>query len=191
MGRKRQWESSGALAITGEANSHEGAAEAISGPIAERLRRGFEALGLTPYEARVLMALLRTGSATTAQLARLADVPRSSTYQVLEGLSAKQLTGRLSADGPAIWASPGSDEVFERLEAAQTERLRQYRQRATQVRELLAESLPDGPSVSMPYVHVLRGASQASRAYDDLLAEANNELMMFTRPPYAAPIGTP
>lgn len=191
MGRKRQWESSGALAISGEANSREGAAEAISGPVAERLRRGFEALGLTPYEARVLMALMRAGSATTSELARLADVPRSSTYQVLEGLSAKQLSGRLSADGPAIWASPGRDEVFERLEAAQGDRLRQYCQRASEVRELLAESLPDGPSVSMPYVQVLRGAAQASRSYDDLLDEAEKDLMMFTRPPYAVPIGRP
>lgn len=166
-----------------------GSAEAISGMAAERIRRGFEALGLTPYEGRVLLALLRSGSATTHQLAVLADVPRSSTYQVLEGLRTKQLADQLPVEGPAIWASPGRDEVLDRLEAAQEERLRQYQSRATQLRDLLAKELPDGPSVSMPYVHILRGTAQASMTYDELLGEAKEELVMFTRPPYASPIG--
>ncbi len=191
MGRKRQWESTGPLAAEGEANSGAGSAEAISGTAAERLRRGFEVLGLTPYEARVMLALLRTGSATTQQLAVLADVPRSSTYQILEGLRAKQLADQLPVDGPAVWASPSRDEVVDRLEAAQEERLRQYQARATQLRDLLARDVPEAPSVSMPYVHILRGSSQSSLAYDDLLGEAKRELVMFTRPPYAAEVGTP
>ncbi len=57
-------------------------------PLPEALRQEFAELGLSPYERAVLLALLRLGSATTLQLAKVADVPRTSTYQVLEDLRA-------------------------------------------------------------------------------------------------------
>jgi sugar-specific transcriptional regulator TrmB len=158
-----------------------------SGPIPEGLLHEFEQLDLSPYEARVLLALLRLGSANTAQLARHSAVPRTSTYQVLEELNRKGLAQRMSVEGPAVWASPGREEVFDRIDAAQEERLRQYRTRTARLREELARTFPENPDAAGPYVHVIQGASQVSSIYDKLLAEVQDELLVFNRPPYSLP----
>ncbi len=158
-----------------------------SGPLPDTLLREFEQLELSPYEARVLLALLRLGSANTAQLARHSGVPRTSTYQVLEELNRKGLAQRLSVEGPAVWASPGREEVFDRLDAAQEERLRQHRARTARLREVLAQTFPEAPDAAAPYVHVVQGASQVSTIYDRLLAEVESELLVFNRPPYSFP----
>jgi len=79
----------------------------------EAIQREFEELGLSPYQAGVLLALMRLGSANSLQLARASAVPRTSTYQVLEELGLKGLAVRIPGDGPAVWASPGREEVFQ------------------------------------------------------------------------------
>lgn len=157
----------------------------LTGTTPESLVREMEELCLSPYEARIVLALLRLGSANSSQLARQSGVPRTSTYQVLEELNRKGLAQRLSVEGPAVWASPGRDEVLDRLNAAQEERLRQHQARADRVREMLAEAIPDGPAGVFPYVHVIQGATQVSGMYERLLREVEDELLVFNRPPYS------
>lgn len=160
----------------------------------ETLRHTLEDLGLSPYEARVLLALLRNGSSSSSQLGRLADVPRTSTYAVLESLSERGLAHRLPGDGPTMWATPGVDEVLDRLEAAkaaaQEEQLRQFRSRLDEARRLLAETVTAQPSVSLPYVHFVRGAPQVRKAFEQLITEACGEVLMSNLPPYTWDPGT-
>lgn len=151
----------------------------------EALAYELEELGLSPYEARVLLGLLRLGAVTTAQLARQSGVPRTSTYQVLNDLSERGLAARVATDGPAMWASPGRDEVFERLHAIEEERLRQHRARADRLREKVAEAFPEDPLPGGPYVHLIQSATQVSQMYDRLLAGAQSELLVFSRAPYS------
>jgi sugar-specific transcriptional regulator TrmB len=163
---------------------HPGGVE--SGSLTETLVREFEELDLSPYASRVLVTLLRVGSANSAELARLCGVPRTSTYQIIEELSRKGLAERLAIEGPATWVSPGREAVLERLDALHDERLREQRARTVRIRELLATTLPDGPMMTAePYVHVLVGASQVVGSYDRLVSEAESELLVFNRPPYS------
>ena len=158
---------------------------AAFGAMAENILREFEGLELSPYAARVLVALLRVGSANSAELARLSGVPRTSTYQIIEELSRKGLAERLGVDGPATWASPGRDEVLDRLDALQEERLHQQQARTARIRQLLASTFPETPSVAGRYVHVLIGVAQVATMYDRLVAAAQSELLVFNRPPYS------
>ena len=159
----------------------------MSGPIPETLVDEFEHLDLSPYEARVLLALLRLGSANTAELARHSGVPRTSTYQVLEELNRKGLAQRLSVEGPATWGSPGRDEVFDRLDAAEEERLRQHLARTARLRTELARNFPEASDAAGIYVHVIQGAAQVRSIYDRMLSEVQEELLVFNRPPYSFP----
>lgn len=153
-----------------------------------------EQLGLNAYEARVLVALLRLGSANTSDLAKASGVPRTSVYQVLTALSAKRVAERVPLDGPAVWTTPGREEVLHRLDAAfeesHQEQLRRHREIADSVGRILAARLPEPPSVALPFVQFLRGAAQLKRTWEELLTEAQHELLMFTRPPYAWKVGT-
>lgn len=156
-------------------------------PLANEL----EQLGLSSYEARVLLALLQLGSANTLQLSQVSGVMRTSVYPVLEGLAAKGLAQRMPGEGPAVWGSPGRQEVFSRLDARLEEEFEQQRKRSAGLREAVTKLLPEAGSTLLPYVHLIPGPGQAKRAFDHLLGQAEREVLMFTRPPYAASPGSP
>lgn len=151
----------------------------------EAVRQDLEQFGLNGYEARVLLALLRCGSGTAADLARLSGVPRTSVYSVLPELAARgvaeQLPGKM-----AVWVSPGRDEVLERLYLAQEERLQALRARMEQTRRSLERLGADNDSAGLPRIHFLQGAARSKRLYDRLLAEAVAEVLVFNLPPYAS-----
>lgn len=154
-------------------------------PVPDGLRRELQDLGLTPYEARVLLAMLQLGPATTMQVAHLSGVPRTSTYPVLRGLSAKQLAHRVPGKGPAIWACVSRDKILERLDAAEQERLRQHRARGERVRTMLAEALPEDSPPAQPPVRLLYTAAEKRATYQRLASGAQAEALLFIRPPFA------
>lgn len=90
----------------------------------EELQGDLEELGLTGSEARVMVALLRAGSANSLQLARTCKISRTNVYRLLDGLARRRLAQRLPGDGPTRWASPGREQVIDRLHDDQEERLR-------------------------------------------------------------------
>lgn len=155
-------------------------------PAVPTLRRDLEELGLSPYEARVLVALLQLGQAGTSEVTRVADVPRTSTYQVLEALHSKGLAVRLPGGGRATWTTPGSDQVLDRLDMAQEEHLKRYRARTSELRSALAELTAKRAPATLPYAQLLHSAGELWRTYIRLLGAARSELLMFTRSPFVA-----
>ena len=150
------------------------------------LRREFEELGLSPYEARVLVALLQLGNAGTSEVTRVAEIPRTSAYQVLEGLHQKGIAVRVPSGGRATWTTPGGDEVLDRLELAQEEQLERYRAHTAKVRSSLARLAPERAAPPLPYAKLLHSAGELWRTYSRLLTESEAELLMFTRSPFVA-----
>lgn len=152
----------------------------------ESLRWELEELGLGNYEARVMMALFQLGPASPGQIARTAEVPRTSTYQVLEELRVKELAQRLPSAGPAVWSAHRPDEVLDRLDAAHEERLRQQKARSSRVRDSLAELFPEVPeTAALPYLQVLHDPSRVQACYEQMVSEAKSELLVYNRPPFA------
>lgn len=160
-----------------------------AGALPETVVRELEELDLTTNEARALLVLLRLGKVNSAELARHSGVPRTSTYQIMEELTAKGLAQRLSVDGPATWGSPGRDEVVRRLTALQEDRHREHMARAEQLGDMLVDLFPEAGSVAVPYVHQIHEAAKVAATYDRLLDDAEREILVFNRPPYSAGAG--
>lgn len=152
--------------------------------VLDQVRSAFEAFGLNGHQARVLLALLRLGSASPAQLARLAGVHRTSAYPVLQELRARGLSQQVPGQS-ALWTSPGRDEVLNLLRTAHEERLREVKSRIETTRELLAEVVPDNQTATVPYVQIISSATHARTLYDRLLADAEDEVLVLNRPPYS------
>ena len=165
-----------------------------SAPASDTVRRELQELfGLSLYESRLLMALLRAGTLDGLQLSREAEVPRASAYQTLEALSARGLVEPMPGGGKTLWTSLGWEEVLARLDAAHREaaeeRMTEYTTRAGWVREQLAHAFVTVPPAALPTVRFLRRAAHVKREYERLISEARSHLVMFTRPPYASPPG--
>ncbi len=82
------------------------------------MRLLFEQLGLTANEFRVLLAVLELASATPSELAQSCELGRTNVYPILDALQARRLVHQLPGS-PARWATPGRDEVMDRLAATQ------------------------------------------------------------------------
>lgn len=176
----------------------------------DALRQILADLGLNGYETNVLVALVRAGSLTATELPRLAAIPRTSVYPVLEALNSKGLAVRISQDRPARWGAPSREEILERLEAAHHQRtkdakerheallrelqaseqaeLAEMRARSERARELLEGFRAPPVAADMHFARLMHTPRQHARLYDQLLARARQELLVFNTPPYLTPI---
>lgn len=149
-----------------------------------QLLRDFEALGLTGTEARVLLAVLGSGSGSATEIARLARVPRPSVYQALEALQSRRLVEE-QPGAVASWASVGREEVMRRLRSAQEEHLHRVMSVADAADRRLAQLVPEGPRASLSSVHVIRDPAEAVAMFHRLAAGVRFEALSLTKPPFA------
>ena len=145
-------------------------------------------LGLTSYEAKTYVALLRRESSTAAQAARLAKVPRQRVYDVLASLVDKGLA--VSRPGPVVkYVAEAPEHALDRLVAARREQLEVLEQHTASLIEMLSPAFNAGreQDSSLEYIEVLRDRRAINERFNEVLAGIKEEILVFTKPPYATP----
>ena len=145
-------------------------------------------LGLTTYEARAYVALLGRDSFTAAQVARQAQLPRQRIYDVLGSLVQKGLAS--SRPGSVVkYAAVAPELAVQRLVAERRSALDALERDAQSVIAELAPIFASGQSQTDPleYIEVLRDAGAINERFGELQANVRNEILVFTKPPYATP----
>ena len=146
------------------------------------------ALGLTTYEAKAYLALLRRGSSTAAETARVAGLPRQRVYDVLGSLVERGLaSGR---PGKAVkYAATAPDIAIERLIADHRHRVAELEARAASLVEELRPKYEAGQTETDPleYIEVLRDRRAINERFAELQRSIKEEILVFTKPPYATP----
>src|SRR6266851_837258 len=129
-------------------------------------------LGLTSYEAKAYLALIRRGSSTGSEVARVGELPRQRVYDVLASLVEKGLA-TTRPGSPARYAATPPELAHE----------------ANRMIAGLAPAYEAGQSHSNPleYVEVLRDRAAIAKRFDELQAAVEREILVFTKPPYATP----
>jgi sugar-specific transcriptional regulator TrmB len=151
----------------------------------ERLTR----LGLTSYEARAYIALLRRDTSTAAETARLAGLPRQRVYDVLSSLVEKGLAS--TRPGRAVkYSATAPEQALERLLAGHRQQLSDLERDTLAVIEDLMPAYIAGQEHTDPleYIDVLRDRKAINERFSELEAGIKNEILVFTKPPYATPI---
>jgi sugar-specific transcriptional regulator TrmB len=145
-------------------------------------------LGLTTYEARAYVTLVRRDSFTAAQIARTAGLPRQRIYDVLASLVEKGLAS--ARPGTVVkYAALAPDLAVERLVANRRSEMSALERDASDVIGRLAPEFQAGRAHSDPleYIEVLRDRGAINERFAELQAAVKNEILVFTRPPYATP----
>lgn len=96
--------------------------------------RHLEALGFSPYEARVYVSLLRHSPATGYEVARASAIPRPNVYTVLARLESRGAVRRLETPDGVRYAPVPPAELIGRLEAAFQRHTVEARRALTRVR---------------------------------------------------------
>jgi HTH-type transcriptional regulator, sugar sensing transcriptional regulator len=151
----------------------------------ERLQR----LGLTSYEARAYLALLRRDSSTAAETARLAGLPRQRVYDVLSSLVEKGLAS--TRPGKAVkYAATSPEQALEHLLTQHRQQLAGLERDTAAMRDALQPAYLAGQEHTDPleYIEVLRDRRAINERFAELEAGIKDEILVFTKPPYATPV---
>ncbi|MDQ3493029.1 MAG: TrmB family transcriptional regulator [Chloroflexota bacterium] len=145
-------------------------------------------LGLTSYEAKAYLALIRRDSFTAAQVARQAALPRQRIYDVLSSLVEKGLAS--ARPGSVVkYAATAPELAIDRLINAHRMDLAELE---TEARQMVAEMTPawtagQAESDPLEYIEVLRDRRAINERFAELQASVKHEILVFTKPPYATP----
>jgi sugar-specific transcriptional regulator TrmB len=142
-------------------------------------------LGLTRYEASAYVALTRRGSATGAEVARLAGLPRQRIYDVLDGLVGRGLA-ILEPGRPTRYRAVAPKDAVAGLLAERRASFERLERDAADAVALLTPAYSDGRNANDPlnYIEVLREPAAIGKRFGELQAAAEQEILVFTKPPY-------
>ncbi|WP_460171137.1 TrmB family transcriptional regulator [Thermus sp. FJN-A] len=135
---------------------------------AEVALQDLQALGFSPYEARVYLALLRGGRAKGYEVAKRSGVPRSMVYQALERLVARGAAYRVEEGEGVFYGAVPQEELLARLEAEAKERF-------ARARESLSRLAPERP---VEAIWRVRGAPRALAEAKALVDQAQRALTL-------------
>jgi sugar-specific transcriptional regulator TrmB len=146
-------------------------------------------LGLNQYEARTYVGLLRREASTAAETARLTGVPRQRIYDVLDGLVEKGLAA-VRPGRTARYAAVAPGPALESLVGAHRQRLAAAEASAESLLERLRPAYHAGLVHTDPldYIEVLRDQRAIAQRFNDLLDATQQEILVFTKPPYAVTV---
>ena len=145
-------------------------------------------LGLTSYEAKAYLALILRDSFTAAQVARQSGVPRQRIYDVLAGLVQKGLA--VTRPGTVVkYAAASPDLAVDLLVQAHRHELAEMERDARSMVQSLKPAYEAGQVHTDPleYIEVLRDRRAINERFAELQAGVKNEILVFTKPPYATP----
>lgn len=145
-------------------------------------------LGLTSYEAKAYLALIRRDSYTAAQVARQSGLPRQRIYDVLGSLVQKGLA--TSRPGSVVkYAATAPELAVERLIEAHRNQLAEMERDARRMIADLTPSYQAGQMHTDPleYIEVLRDRRAINERFAELQESVKREILVFTKPPYATP----
>jgi len=146
-------------------------------------------LGLTTYEAKAYLGLVRRDSATAAEVARLGELPRQRVYDVLASLVEKGLA--VARPGPVVkYSASDPEQAIGRLVSDHRKQLSELERRAKDIVGKLAPAYRAGRAQTDPleYIEVLRDRRAVNKRFAELQKAIEREILVFTKPPYATPV---
>jgi sugar-specific transcriptional regulator TrmB len=145
-------------------------------------------LGLTSYEAKAYLTLIRRDSFTAAQVARQSGLPRQRIYDVLGSMVQKGLA--VARPGNVVkYAATPPDIAINQLLAVQRDDLSRIESAARSMVADLEPAFEAGQRETDPleYIEVLRDKRAINERFAELQKAVKTEILVFTKPPYATP----
>ncbi|MBI5733712.1 MAG: TrmB family transcriptional regulator [Candidatus Kerfeldbacteria bacterium] len=131
-------------------------------------------LGFTEKEAKVYLALLELGPSTASEVARKAGINRTTSYDILEGLTSEGLVNLPGETKIQKFVAENPEKVISFLQ----QRINQAEQRLNMAQGLLPQLLSVYNTKEKPKVKFYQGVDQVKEAFEDTLT-AEGELLAY------------
>ena len=140
----------------------------------ERTLRALRNLGLSSYEARVYVSLVREGALTASEVSSTSRIPFSRVYDVLAAL---ERGGWISLEQgrPKRYVPKSPRETTKAAVLAAQDRLAEWEQRVV---EDLQPFFDEKTTISAPEVHILHGSNNVRAKLDVALGQAERTVLL-------------
>jgi sugar-specific transcriptional regulator TrmB len=167
-------------------------------------------LGLTSYEAKIYPTLLERDTLTAQEISKLAEVSRPSEYEAFDKLMSKGMciskTGRTkkySASDPTVLEKRFSAEADRSMETELLQLENSFKEKQKEIigrnsslkqniGKLIKQLLPQYENSReetnpLDYIEIIKDPYQIHERIMQLHAEAKEEILVFTKPPFTGP----
>ena len=156
--------------------------------------------GLNTYEAKSYLSLLVKKYLTAVEVAKLSSIPRARIYETLETLMQKGLCriipGRIkryAAVNPAVLKEKFGVK-FQEIEKQLDEQKAELSKNKSDTINLIEELVPlyqksRSNKDPVDYIEIIKDPLQVHHRVCELTANAKEEILVFTKPPFAVPRG--
>lgn len=142
--------------------------------ISEEVKNNLKDLGLTEYETRAYVSLVKSGTSTARDLSKISDVPQSRIYDILSKLENRGWIESQSGR-PARYRAKSPSEALHLLKIKQEEKFRNASETILEELESLYEK---GGEVEKPEVWTLRGRREILGKIEKMFADAKIEVLI-------------
>jgi len=142
--------------------------------IGEKTRRALQDLGLTEYETRAYVALLRRGNMTASEISEMAPVPYSKIYEVLGNLERKGWIETESGRPSKYYPRSPPDA----LEATRLKRERLLKASETQILGELTPIFERRDSQERPDIWIVRGEFNIMSKTRETIEKSTKEILI-------------
>ncbi len=123
--------------------------------------------GFSEKEAEVYLSLLKLGSSIVSDIAKKADINRSTTYVILDALAKRGLVSIAERRGVKVYNSISPEQLVQYLENS----AKQYTELAGTAKELLPKLKIETPKAeAAPKVQLFEGSEGMRTVYEDALS---------------------
>ncbi len=143
-------------------------------PVSEKAKAALREIGLTEYESRAYLHLLRIGVTTASQISQNTDIPYSKIYETLNSLEKKSWI-ETSTDRPKHYFPKPPAEALEATRLRLEDTMKLWRKSVLEELQPLYEKREVREK---PDVWILRGEFDAIAKLKDMVQNAESELMI-------------
>ena len=156
----------------------------------EELIEKLQELGLSGREAEIYLALLTNRELNAPEVAKITSVTRTKTYEILQNLAKKGVCNERYKDGMKVFSSVEPTIAIGNLLSVYENELNRRRRLAEQFKDTLIElhNTKRGKNVPLDYIEVLTDIRQIRERWLTIQKNTKKELLIFTKPPYSAPL---
>lgn len=128
-------------------------------------------IGFSDKEARIYIHLIRLGAQPASIISERAEINRTTTYDIIEGLTKKGLISSIKKGAITYFKALDPKELINYLEREKVEHIKQLERQQAEVEQLLPALISlENPESTKPKVTFYEGEKGMRQAYEDTLS---------------------
>lgn len=145
-------------------------------------------LGLTERESKVYIALAQLGSGGVSDILKIASVPKSKIYEILQKLIDKGVCLESNSDYKKVYQAVNPAQALQGLLRRREDELSLLKKKTDRITEMILEFYRDpSKSMSFEFVQIIKNIDQVVNLYLTVRKKATREFLEFNKPPYISP----